>query len=383
MGLVFSPNTNNSILPKVKLLIEDHDKSFVSKLLPGAFNSDQLGKMFDAEQIELDTGRDKMEKGKASALLIIPSGFGSKLLNGEKTEFILVKNPGETFAPKIAEETINIFAEGADRLLRIADKPRTSIRSQISSGIGPTDADISHVSILINQLISRVQDYLFPPLITIVRSSVSEKDEGKQGGINIFGYILAGVMVMSLFFVMDSMAKDIFQEKENLTLYRLQTTPLSSTHYIISKLLSIGLLALLSHFLVWIFGSLLFQIHFSLLQLIAFIPFSFVLLFAMTGIIVFLYSLFKTRSQASAVIPMVIIFFSMLGGSMIPFQSLPLIMQKIAVISPVYWGVNGIQKIVLTNEFGLSILRHYLVLFSIGVITVFLSVTLLGRRLRS
>ena len=147
MGLVFSPKNNNEILPQIKLFIEDHDESFASKLIPGAFSRDQLAKMFEVEQIEKDTGRELMDKGKASALLIIPDGFGKAVLDGEKTELILVKNPGERFSPKIAEETIAILAEGADRLLRIADKPLQSIRSQFYSDNDPSDMEIAQVSL--------------------------------------------------------------------------------------------------------------------------------------------------------------------------------------------------------------------------------------------
>mgnify|MGYP001546357908 CR=1 FL=1 len=55
MGLVFSPRNNSEILPKVKLLIEDQDESFASKMIPSAFSRDQLAKMFQVEQIEKNT----------------------------------------------------------------------------------------------------------------------------------------------------------------------------------------------------------------------------------------------------------------------------------------------------------------------------------------
>lgn len=380
MGLVFAPSNNNNVLQPIKLQIEDHDQSFLSKMLPGAFGSDQLASMFDVQPVDSGKGRAMMDAGKASALLIIPEDFGADVFDGKPTKLILIKNPGEAFSPKIAEETVFIFAEGLDRLFRLAEEPLSAIRENVKAQQDITDAETAQISIMFSRLIRQVEVYLFPPLITLEKAE-ADNEQNQSNTVNIFGYILAGVMVMSLFFVLDNVAKDIFVEQENRTLYRIKTSPASLRQYALSKMLSTGLVGLLSHFLVWALGSLIFQIHFAPTQLFRFIVFSFVILFSLTALILFLYTVLRSRSQASAIIPIIVIFFSMVGGSMIPVNSLPDFIQKMAVVSPVYWAVNGLQKVVIENADLGAIQLNTLILGSAAVALTIVSQFLLNRKL--
>ena len=75
MGFIFSNNDNGGVLPHIDLVIEDHDDSFVSGMLKGAFNQGDMAKMFDVQEVEKDKGRPYVEEDRAAALLIIPEGL--------------------------------------------------------------------------------------------------------------------------------------------------------------------------------------------------------------------------------------------------------------------------------------------------------------------
>ena len=117
---------------------------------------------------------------------------------------------------------------------------------------------------------------------------------------------------------------------------------------------------------------LLFGIRIPAFQILPFIGFSIILLAALTGLVGLIYGVSNKRSQAQAIAPAVIIFFGMLGGAMMPIDSLPGFMQKVSRISPVYWGQDVIKKLLLDNagieQIGINlIVLGAIALFSCGM----------------
>ena len=51
LALTFGSGSNPGV-PKVKLLVEDHDDSFLSQALLSATGSEQMAEYFDVEQVE-------------------------------------------------------------------------------------------------------------------------------------------------------------------------------------------------------------------------------------------------------------------------------------------------------------------------------------------
>jgi len=315
--------------------------------------------MFEIKNVEENTGRELMNKGKGSALLVIPAGFGDSLLAQHPVELTLLKNPSEQFLPKIAEETIDILAEGGDRLLRLADKPFKMIKSQIDKEESPSDAQIAAISIQFKNLFERLETYLFPPLITL---NVSEQkgEEKQSSGSILFAFFLAGSSLMALLFIVDVMARDFFRERDQRTLHRLLVGPASPYHYIAAKILLLFTASLIAFLLVWIAGVLFFAIHIP--HILPFLLLALLIAAAFSGLVAIMYALARTRAQIAAMAPAIIIVFSMLGGAMIPFNALPVFMKKMAVISPVWWGVDGLHKITISQAGLSSLATHFLAL---------------------
>ena len=365
MGLAFGPGGEEQKTPTVKLLVEDHDGSVASQFLLGAFSRGQLAKMFEIKHVEKNTGREMMDKGKASALLIIPAGFGDSLLARYPVELILVKNPGEQFLPKIAEETLDILAEGGDRLLRLAAQPIELIKSQIHRDQSPSDAQVAAISIQFKNLFERLGTYFFPPLITLNISKQKGEEKQSSGSI-LFAFFLAGSSLMALLFIVDVMARDFFRERDKRTLHRLLVGPASPAHYIAAKILLLFTASLLALLLVWIAGILFFAIRIA--HILSFLTLALLIAAAFSGLIALMYALARTRAQIAAMAPAIIIVFSMIGGAMIPFDALPVFMQKMAVISPVWWGVDGLHKITISQAGPSSLTTHFLALAVFAVV---------------
>ena len=92
-GIVFGGQEEET-LPQITLLFVDNDQSLISNFLSTAMSQGELKKMIELKPLETEEeGRLLLNKGKASALLLVPKNFGSDILDGKKAEVLLLKNP--------------------------------------------------------------------------------------------------------------------------------------------------------------------------------------------------------------------------------------------------------------------------------------------------
>jgi hypothetical protein len=94
IGMIFDPGSGGeSKLPPIRLLLVDKDKGLASKFLIGAFDQKELKEMFQVTLVEEAEGEKLMQKGKASALLLIPEHFSRDLADQKVCTLEVVKNP--------------------------------------------------------------------------------------------------------------------------------------------------------------------------------------------------------------------------------------------------------------------------------------------------
>lgn len=366
MGIIFADNENGAILPHISLIIEDHDNSFVSGVLKSAFNQGELSKMFDVIEVDENQGRPYIEQDKAAALLLIPQGFSDSLFALSATELIIVKNPSLDFGPKIVEETIHILAEAADRIVRLGEQPISDIRNELDNNDNISDATAAAFAVQINRLMTKTGSLIFDPPITLKKQSVSET-ESDNDNKSFFAGLLCGIATMCLFFVVNGLAVDFFREREHFTLYRILISPTSSFAYLLSKYMYLFLAGFVSLLAVWGLAFLLWRIPIKLTQLLPFSVMLVIITASSVGIISLIYSLVRSRNQASAIVPAVIILFALLGGSMIPVQALPPFFERLALFSPIYWGVDGLQKILLEQQDFSMLFSHITILMLVSI----------------
>ena len=381
MGLIFQPKEQKETAIRVNLLVEDRDESAVSRFILGAFGNKEMGDLFHVTTVDSGAGRPMMDAGKASALLIIPEGLGESLLNQRPASLTLIKNPSEAFAPKIAEETVEILAEGGDRLITLLQGPLQIMRLNAASDHEYSQVELGIIAFQVYQIMRKIDGILIPPLITL-NSQTSEADQSTDDSSNIFAYLLASILVMSILFILEVISRDFFDEQEKNT-FKRQRIAMGMSDVIIAKLIFVYLSGLFAYFLVWAVGIPSFGIKITLHQGIDLAVFAFVLIAACTGVISFIFALAKTRSQAQSVAPAVILGFSMLGGAMVPLNNLPQFIQRIAVISPVYWGIDAMHRITLENASLPEIGRHLLILSALATALLVPSLLIQQRKFRS
>ncbi len=84
--------------------------------------------------------------------------------------------------------------------------------------------------------------------------------------------------------------------------------------------------------------------------------------FAATSYGYFIGTFFKTTNQALPFGAISIVILAAIGGILVPKDILPPLMQKIALASPLYWGLDGVNEIMLRDGGVINIAKHVIVL---------------------
>lgn len=98
----------------------------------------------------------------------------------------------------------------------------------------------------------------------------------------------------------------------------------------------------------FMFAGLIFKMNLSI-NIAALILMIIATSFAVSSLGIFLAAIAKTRRQAQNLSTIIILIMSAIGGSMIPLFIMPAILQKLALLSVNYWGIQGFYDIFWRN----------------------------------
>lgn len=331
--LVFS---GGQAAPQGRLLVADEDKTFLSQALTAAFSREPLSKMLVMETTGRDEGRRRMDRGDASALLIIPKGFQNAFLQNQPVQLQLVTNPAQEILPKIVEETLSIVVDGGFYVQKVAAVPLRSF----ATGKAPDDETVAQASIAFNQMGRSLAKYINPPLIDLDMKVVAEQRQNQ----NVAALFLPAMLFMALLFVGNAQALDIWRERAWGTLRRLATTPASLGTFLAARLISLALI-LCGVAVVGVAG----------MQWFAHVPVASIVLsglwLVLSGTAFYLMlatiAVHASSQRAANVTGNLVVFpLSLLGGSFFPFEMMPGWMASIGRFTPNGWAVTQFKAFV-------------------------------------
>jgi ABC-type Na+ efflux pump permease subunit len=322
--------------PQGRLLVDDEDKTFLSQALTAAFSREPLSKMLVMETIGRDEGRRRMDRGDASALLIVPKGFQIAFFQNQPVQLQLVTNPAQEILPKIVEETLSIVVDGAFYVQKVAAAPLRSLATEKA----PDDATVAQASVAFNQLGRSLTKYINPPLIDLDLHVVAEQRQNQ----NVAALFLPAMLFMALLFVGNAFALDIWRERGWGTLRRLATTPVSLGTFLGARLISLALI-LCGVAVVGVAGM-----HWGAHVPVASVPLASLWL-VLSGTAFYLMlatiAVHASSQRAANVIGNLVVFpLSLLGGSFFPFEMMPAWMASIGRFTPNGWAVTQFKAFV-------------------------------------
>jgi ABC-type multidrug transport system permease subunit len=331
--------------PKARVLVVDRDDSFLSGALFNALNGEQA-QVFEAEQVDEAAGRARILEGDASALLVIPPGFGRAVLNEEASQLELVTNPAQRILPGMVRESLEILCELAFYLHRIVGDDLKMVAAGPATGQDFfADQRVAEISVQIQHRVQRLQKTLFPPLIELdTAPSAAASDAAARPRESIGSLFFPGVLLMALFFVAQGLGDDVWREKMLGTLRRAAIAPRGATPFLVGKLLATWFLMLVIAALALALGVAAFGI-----QLERVVP---AMLWAsacgvmLTLAMMLLQSFASSQRAAHMLTNMVLFPMLMVGGSFFPLEALPRWLQQIGRRTPNGWSMVVLKSIV-------------------------------------
>jgi ABC-2 type transport system permease protein len=187
--------------------------------------------------------------------------------------------------------------------------------------------------------------FILPIIIITLFASVFGQID-KTNGDNSPGLIhsVAGTAIFMLLFSVAEIGGSLLDEKQDGMLKKILCSPLRSNHILYGKMVFANVISIAQLSIMFVYAWLIFGLdimhHLSSLVLMIFVA-----AYACSSFGIFLASFSKSRQQVQGLSKLIVLLMSVIGGSMIPIFMMPEFMQKIAVVSVNYWGVQGFYDI--------------------------------------
>jgi len=191
---------------------------------------------------------------------------------------------------------------------------------------------------------------------------------------------MAGVAIMFLLFSVARAGTILLEEKNSGTLKRILASPISINQLVTGKLFSTGFNGFAQVSLMCLAGWIFFHLPifdspgalFALIFTTALCAASFGLLFA---------SFCQTAEQVQVSATLLILTMSLIGGSMVPRFLLPLWAQKLSMLTPNGWAMDGFLKVLTHGSGFTAIIPELSVLLLMTSVLLLISFAVLPKKL--
>lgn len=365
-------------LPTIQVFLLDRDDNLIGGLLSSAAGNEEM-----AEKIELipvgEEGFERMENGEASGMLIIPENFTDDLFDGKDVQLEFLRNPSESIKPEILEQGVQVLATYLDVLVKALGEELAEFKELAEGDELPEVAVIASLSGRVYDRAAKAEEFLFPPAVQLSSVKETTEEEGRSG--TVFGYVFVMVSVMSLLFVASRSILDFFEEQKTGMLRRQLATPVSARSLVFGKIFFSLVLSLLVMGFLLIVGGVLgwfawpINVPMVLLHTLA-------LSLAASGLMVVVFVATRTEKQSGLVAWIVIMFMSVVGGSMFPAENLPSFVLPLTRLTVNYYAVEGYLDLLVRGRSAASMLDYTVILIVFGLLSAGVGQALMVRRLQ-
>jgi ABC-2 type transport system permease protein len=348
---VYSPSTAS-----LRYVVVDNEGSDISDAL-----TSEWARRHGAPQATGDDWRQAVQSGRISYALVIARGFRSELL---------ARSPEGR--PRIRLQLLTepsmdagAFAATKAELLVLTTELRSQALLALTRGTRPAGDGVAALPA--------------ESLMSAERVSAGPRPTSVQQSVPAW-------LVFGMFFVVASIAVLFVEERQCGALARLRTLGVSTRLLMLSKALPyLGINAIQAALMlavgVWLVPALggqalsLAGVHWGALALVLA-----AVSFAAIGMALLLASAVRTHAQATAVGPIINIVFAAIGGVMVPKFVMPAAMQRIAALSPMNWGLEGMLAVLLRGGGMAEVALPVAKLAGFAVVTFVAAALLLRRR---
>jgi ABC-2 type transport system permease protein len=353
-GSIFSGPSRNTEPAKISIIVVDQDQGTISKSIVDGLQHDRN---FKVTTTTVEQARDTVKRGRTSAAVIIPRGFGDAaglafFSRSEKPQLDIVFDPSRSTEVAmvrgiLTEHVMQAVSKemfGGPRGRQLVDQTLSGLNSM------PMPEDRKK---LLRDMLTSVQGFY--------REERTEANGGLAGGLtmpytvreepmtagsniayNGYAHSFAGMGIQFLLFAMANLGIEVLLERQRGLWKRLRSAPVSRVTLLAGKTLSGTVVALMTLWVSFGFAMIVFgvRIQGSVLGFIG-VSLACALMAATFGLLVA--ALGNTPATARGVTTFAILIMVMLGGAWVPTFIFPAWLQQATLVVPARWAVDGLD----------------------------------------
>jgi len=304
----------------------DLDNSWISQKLQDLLVDSEVIRLEASEWSTSDSLKAKVADEKLAAAIIVPEGYGSRMLRGRRARLVLIADTGLPAGKSIESETLSA-------VLRLDSAVRTAlILEQVSGNHVPFDYAFKQA----------LDGWNDPPIrITETTSETLSQETSKSEPL---AHTSPGMMLQFAIAGLLTSGQILVAERKSRALQRLFTTTTPRSFILMGHYLAIfGLI--FGQFLVLItFGQLVLGVNYLNAPLATLLV-AFASALCISALGLFIGALAKTEEQAIifSLVPMFVL--AGLGGAWVPLEATGETFRLVGHLSPVAWAMDGFKNI--------------------------------------
>jgi ABC-2 type transport system permease protein len=211
-----------------------------------------------------------------------------------------------------------------------------------------------------------------------VKEVSSQPKNEMQSKMNSVQHNVPAWAIFGMFFMIIIISESIINERLSGSWTRIKLIPGNFSHILMGKLMFFVLLGIVQFYLMLLVGVYVMPlIGLDALQLSDSPLLLFILVSSISccatayGILIGI--LFNSSNQALPVAAISVVILSAIGGVWVPIEVLPNVLKSISLISPMRWGLEGINNVLLRQCSFTDIIKPCVVLLSGSAITLSLA----------
>jgi len=349
--------SNNREPAPIAIGIVDEDGSTIAKALSAGVQGDKRVAVTVSGR---DEAKSQVRQGKVNVAVVIPAGFGERsgralFAGGAKPELELLVDPSR--GPEVALVRGILTEHAMEAVTREMFGGRTgrqlideTLRQVDVSGMPAAQAQ------LLRDMLASVRRFYegtsqpgggpgggpgFSMPYTVREEAVTARD---LVAYNAYAHAFAGMGIQFLLFASTNLGIAVLLERQRGLWKRLRSAPISRRVLLGSKIASGAIISLLTLLVSFGFAMAVFRVRISgsvagfLLVAVAcsIMSATFGLLVAALG---------KTEGSARGVAILAVLLMVMLGGAWVPTFIFPAWLQRMTVVIPVRWAVDGLDAV--------------------------------------
>jgi ABC-2 type transport system permease protein len=364
---------------KIPIAMVDQDGSAVTKAIVTAVAAD---KTLQVTIPTAEAARESVKRGDVTVAVIIPAGFGEAsglafFGGGAKPDVSVLYDPSHRAEMALVRGLMTQHVMEAVSREMFGGASGRQLADQALSNLDNSGMPESQRALL-RELLGSVRKFYTESPATDGRArpggitlpySVSEEAVTGRDDVPYNGYAhsFAGMGIQFLLFAMIDMGVGILLERQRGLWKRLRSAPISRTSLLFGKALSSSVIALIILIAAFLFAGIVFgvRIQGSVIGFLA-VSAGCAAMAATFGLLVA--SIGQTPGGSRGVASLAVLLMVMLGGAWMPTFIFPAWLQRLTVVIPTRWAVDGLDAMTWRGLPGSAAIEPTLMLVGFAVL---------------